>query len=107
MDERQIWRTIRKELEEIGITVAAFDANKEFILDWFQNAIATGAFGGKELDDTESNQADIANRLGHCDSHRQLSLVPPVSLWRGVVLRKLLQLLSARLIKTRLPEIHP
>ena len=25
-DEKQIWHTIRKELEDIGITVAAFDA---------------------------------------------------------------------------------
>ena len=43
-DEKQAWRTIRKELEGIGITVAAFDANKAFIINWFTEAIATGAF---------------------------------------------------------------
>ena len=43
-DDRAVWRTIRKELEEIGISVAAFDANRNFILDWFVHAVETGAF---------------------------------------------------------------
>jgi hypothetical protein len=43
-DEREIWRKIRKELKEIGITVAAFDANKDFIFEWFGKAVASGAF---------------------------------------------------------------
>jgi hypothetical protein len=43
-EDKQIWRAIRKELEEIGVTVAAFDANKEFILAWFREAVAGGAF---------------------------------------------------------------
>ena len=43
-DERQAWRTIRKDLEDIGISVAAFDANKDFIVNWFKTAISTGAF---------------------------------------------------------------
>src|SRR5204862_2774759 len=42
--EKQIWRTIRKELEDIGITVATFDAHKDAIMDRFKEAIATGAF---------------------------------------------------------------
>src|SRR5438034_1672429 len=45
IDEREVWRNIRKELEEIGITVAAFEANKAFILRWFREARANGAFG--------------------------------------------------------------
>ncbi|MCJ1269223.1 hypothetical protein MMC22_009112 [Lobaria immixta] len=44
-DERQAWRCIRKELEDIGISLAAFDANKDFIMNWFKTAISTGAFG--------------------------------------------------------------
>ena len=32
-DDRVLWRTIHKELEEIGISVAAFDANRNFIFD--------------------------------------------------------------------------
>ncbi len=43
-DDKEAWRTIRKELEDIGITVAAFDANKDFIFEWFSNAVDTGAF---------------------------------------------------------------
>ena len=43
-DDRAVWRTIRKELEEIGISVAAFDANRNFIFDWFMRAVEAGAF---------------------------------------------------------------
>lgn len=43
-DDRAVWRTIRKELEEIGISVAAFDANRNFIFDWFIRAVEAGAF---------------------------------------------------------------
>jgi hypothetical protein len=43
LDEKQ-WRTIRKELEDIGISVAAFDANKVFIIVWFQHALDSDAF---------------------------------------------------------------
>ena len=43
-DDRAVWRTIRKELEEIGISVAAFDANRNFIFDWFVRAVEAGAF---------------------------------------------------------------
>ena len=43
-DDKEAWRTIRKELEDIGISVAAFDANKDFIFEWFSNAVDTGAF---------------------------------------------------------------
>ena len=41
---RLTWRTIRKELEDIGITVAAFEANRDFILRWLSHAVKTGAF---------------------------------------------------------------
>ena len=43
-DDKEAWRTIRKELEDIGVSVAAFDANKDFIFEWFSNAVDTGAF---------------------------------------------------------------
>ena len=50
-NDKQVWRTIRKELQDIGITVAAFDANKDFIFEWFMNAISSGAFDGRPRDD--------------------------------------------------------
>lgn len=43
-DDKEAWRTIRKELEDIGISVAALDANKDFIFEWLSNAVDTGAF---------------------------------------------------------------
>ncbi|KAL2073304.1 hypothetical protein VTL71DRAFT_10628 [Oculimacula yallundae] len=42
--EKETWRAIRKELENIGISVLAFEANRPFIMDWFQTAIMNGAF---------------------------------------------------------------
>ena len=39
-----MWRAIRRELDDIGISVAAFDANKEFIMEWFRTAIINGFF---------------------------------------------------------------
>lgn len=43
-DDRAVWRTIRKELEEIGISVAAFDAIRKFIFDWLVRVVETRAF---------------------------------------------------------------
>ena len=43
-DDKQIWRTIRKKLEDVGVTTTAFNANKDFIIRWFRNALSTGAF---------------------------------------------------------------
>ena len=51
MNDKQLWCTIRKELEDIGITVAVFDANKDFIFEWFANAIANGAFKERTFND--------------------------------------------------------
>ena len=47
-DDKEIWRAIRKELEDIGITIAAFDANEDFIFSWFTNAVDSGAFQEEE-----------------------------------------------------------
>ena len=43
-NERLVWRTIRKELEDIGLTISAFEANREFIFDWFLQAVESGSF---------------------------------------------------------------
>ena len=43
-NERAVWRTIRKELEDIGLTISAFEANREFIFDWVLQAVESGAF---------------------------------------------------------------
>lgn len=51
IDERKAWRAIRNELEDVGISVAAFDANKDFIVTWFKTAISTGAFEEQTAED--------------------------------------------------------
>ena len=64
-DDKALWRTIRKELEEIGITVAAFDANRNFIFDWFIRAAETGAFeeqGERGSDDESDFSEEQASR---------------------------------------------
>jgi hypothetical protein len=69
-DDKTTWRKIRKELEDIGITLAAFNANQVFIMEWFRTALETGSFDeqpqstdqidvtrgtdGLDLSDTES-----------------------------------------------------
>ena len=57
-EDKEIWRTIRKELADIGISIAAFDANKTFIMDWFKKAIDNGAFEEEAPD-------DISNSIGY------------------------------------------
>ena len=51
-NDREFWHTIQKELEDIGITVAAFNANKDFIFEWFLNAVRSGAFEELSSDDS-------------------------------------------------------
>jgi hypothetical protein len=46
-DDKHIWQTLRKELEEAGVTSCAFNANKDFIHEWFTEAVANGAFKAK------------------------------------------------------------
>ncbi len=59
-DDRAAWRTIRKELEEIGISVAAFEANRNFIFDWFVRTVETGGFEeqNRHSTDDEGNDSD-------------------------------------------------
>jgi hypothetical protein len=58
MDDKQTWRAIRKELEDIGISIAAFDANKEFIMSWFHQALETGAFEEQDPQSSEIGQRE-------------------------------------------------
>jgi hypothetical protein len=67
-DEKEVWRTIRKELEDIGITVAAFEANKAFIFEWFTNAVANGAFEEQSLDDAGA-QLDLSDEQQNGNSY--------------------------------------
>jgi hypothetical protein len=41
-EERIAWRSVRKALEDVGITPSAFESNKEFIIVFLRNAIGEG-----------------------------------------------------------------
>lgn len=43
VNDKRTWRTIRKELEDFGITIAAFDHNKDFIIGWLKEAKEIGS----------------------------------------------------------------
>lgn len=58
MNERRQWRDIRKGLEEIDITLDAFNANKSFILSFLRGAVASGAL--EEDDKYEGPEAAIS-----------------------------------------------
>lgn len=64
MDDKQTWRAIRKEFENMGISVAAFDANKRFIMGWFQKAFESGAFEECVAEDDE-NSISSQNTLSY------------------------------------------
>lgn len=60
-DDRQAWRAIRKMLKDIGISIAAFDANKDFIVNWFKTAMETGAFEGESAEEDGSGSILLAD----------------------------------------------
>ncbi|PVH84539.1 ankyrin [Cadophora sp. DSE1049] len=81
-NERQTWRAIRKELENIGISVMAFDANRSFIMDWFQTAVQSGLFEEQAMNsDHESLYSDDATSTNSSPLSSQASpesdCVPP------------------------------
>lgn len=41
--------------EDIGISIAAFNANKDYIVNWFKAAISTGAFEERTAEDRSSS----------------------------------------------------
>ena len=63
MDERQAWRAIRKGLEDIGISIAAFDANKDFIVNWLKTSIVTGVFEEETAEGNESSSVFLEDDL--------------------------------------------
>ena len=53
-ENRLLWRSIRKELEEIGINAEIFEANHDFIFGWFNRNVATGAFEERSVDNVDA-----------------------------------------------------
>jgi hypothetical protein len=55
MDDRESWEQIRIELDDVGITVEAFEQNKDFIIAWLRNAIANGDLDEQPVADPGDN----------------------------------------------------
>lgn len=62
-EKRQTWRAIGKELEDIGISLTPFDANKDFIMNWFKIAKSTGAFKEVAAEEDGSSKEDLSQSL--------------------------------------------
>lgn len=61
MEDRAAWRAIRKDLESVGITAEAYDANRAFIRDWLNLALDTGALDEQAV---PADEKDETPRLG-------------------------------------------
>lgn len=89
-DKRRDWREIRKGLEEIGITLDAFNANKPFILGFLREALNNGDLEDSNVRSEASYSAlESSQRSQHIDaSHHQhrhdanvlLTFDPPVAI---------------------------
>ena len=63
-DDKEAWRTIRKELQDIGISIQAFDANKDFIFEKISNAVKTGEFREQAVSDIGKFQEQTVSNTG-------------------------------------------
>ena len=61
-DDKALWRDTRKELNEIGISVSAFEQNKQYIFQWLAHAMETGAFEEQPSDADNSGEAPERGR---------------------------------------------
>ena len=74
-DDKEAWRTIRKELEDIGISVAAFEANKDFIFEKIYSAVNAEEFEEQAVSDTgEFQEQALSSPLGSMHALDGLSL---------------------------------
>ncbi|KAL8773958.1 MAG: hypothetical protein Q9209_001388 [Squamulea sp. 1 TL-2023] len=62
-NDGKIWHDIRKELEEVGVTVGGFNTNRTFIMDWFKHAIQSGEFTEQTPVEGVRNQSCTASVL--------------------------------------------
>lgn len=73
MEDRAAWRAIRKDLESVGITAEAYDANRAFIRDWLNLALDTGALDEQAV---PADEKDETPRLGSSPPLEPSHIVP-------------------------------
>lgn len=52
-DDRETWRQLRRNLQDIGISVQALKQHRRFIVSWLEEAVRVGALEGVVDDDNE------------------------------------------------------
>ena len=45
-EDKEAWRQLRKELEDVGISAVVLKQHQQFIVTWFESAVRTGALEG-------------------------------------------------------------
>lgn len=78
-DDVETWRTIRKELEDIGVSVAAFDANKEFIMGWFQTAFQSALLEDSNVSRRSSSSEPHLTPVNRNLSGQDQAQTPPIT----------------------------
>ena len=63
-NDRETWKALRRELEDIGISPTVISEKRQFIITWFQAAVAAG----KLEEDVASNDNDDAISLHESES---------------------------------------
>jgi hypothetical protein len=65
-DQEETWHKIREELKEAGISVAAFELNKDFIFDWLKKNLVNHALDGTTRPDDQSRPSidDLSRAMG-------------------------------------------
>lgn len=86
MDEKQAWRALRKELEDVGITPNLFTQYRDFIIKTLQDAISAGLLQesspAKELDSIEET-LEFTTVQSQTESTFQLKFEPLTKPLRG------------------------
>lgn len=73
-DDQETWQSIRKDLEDLGLSTASIETNKTFIVEWFKEAIRTGAFDEKPPEKEPIADADTEERYPSESPSRELSM---------------------------------
>ncbi|KAL8990455.1 MAG: hypothetical protein Q9169_008119 [Polycauliona sp. 2 TL-2023] len=68
MEDRAAWRAIRKDLESIGITPEAYQANQEFIQGWLTRPLDTGALDKQVIPTEEDEAIQLESPASSCSS---------------------------------------
>ena len=91
-DDKQTWTAFRKEMEEIGISLEAFESNKSFIIKWLRDALERGDF------EEQRDDVDSGNEMFRDDSDIEVD--------KKVVQEHPVQKASTRIQHVEIPNAH-